>query len=149
SDAVLFYRTCIEAIIDKQVIWRRLVTLGRRKFVSKLSRNEEQCFWAAGLMDSPAPSSVVEWWDGIIERMRCASNLALMQRARKAEMVSLQWETIRLKKLGIDRVPTWMSLEDNTVGYDILSYDIGLTEPVNGLIEVKSTVYSPLRFHVS
>jgi hypothetical protein len=37
-------------------------------------------------------------------------------------------------------------LEDNTAGYDSLSYDPGVPAPINKLIEVKSTIASPLRF---
>jgi hypothetical protein len=35
------------------------------------------------------------------------------------------------------------------VGYDILSYDPGLPNPISRLIEVKSTIYSPLRFFIT
>ncbi|WP_246867553.1 DUF3883 domain-containing protein [Diaphorobacter sp. LR2014-1] len=40
--------------------------------------------------------------------------------------------------LGIERHPKWIAIEDNTAGYDVQSYDTGLTEPVSKLIEVKS-----------
>ena len=39
-----------------------------------------------------------------------------------------------------------MSIEDNTAGYDIQSFDPGTEGPVARLIEVKSTIASPLRF---
>jgi hypothetical protein len=42
-----------------------------------------------------------------------------------------------------------MGLEDNTAGYDILSYDPGSPVPTKRLIEVKSTIASPLRFILS
>jgi hypothetical protein len=42
-----------------------------------------------------------------------------------------------------------MSIDDNTAGYDILSYDLGPVDPINRLIEVKSTIASPLRFIVT
>lgn len=42
--------------------------------------------------------------------------------------------------------PKWIGLDDNTAGYDVLSYEPGERNPVNKLIEVKSTIASPLRF---
>jgi hypothetical protein len=58
-------------------------------------------------------------------------------------------EQAQLGNLGISELPRWVAIEDDTVGYDVLSY-----RPVNGsiqpiLIEVKSTIASPLRFNVS
>lgn len=54
-----------------------------------------------------------------------------------------------MKSLGITEEPVWTAIEDNTAGYDVLSYeknDFGL---INKLIEVKSSMASPLRFFVS
>jgi hypothetical protein len=42
-----------------------------------------------------------------------------------------------------------MAIEDNTVGYDVLSYELSQYGLNNVLIEVKSTVASPLRFIVT
>jgi hypothetical protein len=54
-----------------------------------------------------------------------------------------------LAKLGLPLEPRWMAIEDNTVGYDVLSYNPGKFGPLNKLIEVKSTIASPLRFFLS
>ena len=43
----------------------------------------------------------------------------------------------------------WVGLDDNTAGYDVLSYELGVPENTNLLIEVKSTVASALRFYVT
>jgi hypothetical protein len=72
-----------------------------------------------------------------------------MKRARLAEQLTLSRERELLRKSGIDRPPRWMAIEDNTVGYDVLSYTNGQFGLLNKLIEVKSTIASPLRFHVS
>src|ERR1700741_967906 len=46
----LFYRDCIEgAIRGFHPIWGRIITLGRKKFLQKLERDQAQCFRAAGL----------------------------------------------------------------------------------------------------
>jgi hypothetical protein len=145
----IFYRSCIEVTIPRQVIWRRTVTLGRRKFTQKLSRDEEQCFRAARLLDDPPSSDVVEWWDKLMMTSRSQTENDKMQRARYAERLSLEHEKRRLVNLGINLIPTWVSIDDNTAGYDILSYDAGEYKPINRLIEVKSTIASPLRFFLT
>jgi hypothetical protein len=72
-----------------------------------------------------------------------------LARARQAEELTLMREISRLAALGIQRQPKWIAIEDNTAGYDVLSFDPGEYEPKNRLIEVKSTVASPLRFFLT
>jgi Domain of unknown function (DUF3883) len=145
----LFYRECIGVTVPRQIIWRRTITLGRKKFTQKLSRDEQQCFRAAGLLDEQPTDDVVAWWDHVQAILRLAVDQEKLQRARIAERLSLEHEADRLRKLGITLAPTWMSVDDNTVGYDILSYDVGKYEPINRLVEVKSTIASPLRFFLT
>ena len=54
-----------------------------------------------------------------------------------------------MRSVGVTLEPLWMSIEDNTAGYDIKSYDPGPEGPTARLIEVKSTIMSPLRFQLS
>jgi hypothetical protein len=63
--------------------------------------------------------------------------------------LSFDHEVARLAELGIAKSPRWVAIDDNTAGYDILSYDRGPLEPISRLVEVKSTIQSPLRFFVS
>ena len=69
-----------------------------------------------------------------------------MKQAREAEQLTMEYEIKRLTALGIDIPPIWKGLDDNWAGYDVLSYDPGPFGPVNRMIEVKSTINSPLRF---
>ena len=143
------YRACIEALVSRQAVWIKLIGLGRKKFIQKLERDEERCFEFAGLLTDPPEKPVMEWWDDIAGRLRQIGEREKMRRARAAEQLSLEYEKARLRRLGIDRSPQWIAFDDNTVGYDILSYDRGQFQPVNRLIEVKSTIASPLRFFLS
>jgi hypothetical protein len=72
-----------------------------------------------------------------------------VERARQAEALTLSHEKERLRTLGISEDPKWVGLDDNTAGYDVLSYDKGAVGRINRLIEVKSTVVSPLRFELT
>ena len=130
-------------------VWARIITRGRRTFAQKLARDEVQCFREAGLLVNPPTAEIISWWDNITAAVRLAIDQAKLERARKAEKLTLDHETRRLAQLGINRQPVWMAIEDNTAGYDVLSYDPGVFEPVNRLTEVKSTIASPLRFQLS
>jgi hypothetical protein len=145
-----FYQHCIEAAIPAfRPLWARIITLGRSVFAQKLSRDEVQCFRSAGLLEDPPTGAVISWWDRVAAVARLRVDQEKMVRSRQAEEMSLAHETTRLAQLRIDRSPVWMSIEDNTAGYDIQSFDPGPEEPVARLIEVKSTIASPLRFWLS
>jgi len=145
-----FYQHCIEAAIPAfRPLWGRIITLGRSVFVQKLTRDEVQCFRAAGLLEDPPTRPTISWWDRVAAVARLRSDQEKMERARLAEEMSLDYEARRMRSLGLDQAPVWMSIEDNTAGYDIRSFDAGSEGPVARLIEVKSTIASPLRFFLS
>ena len=119
--------------------WLRLVPYGRERLRGALDDDQTQCFRKAGLFDEMPDADALEWWDRLADLMRGAADAEKMKRARHAERLSLEFEVSRLKCLGISRAPRWVALEDNSLGYDILSYDVdpeGLV--VTRLVEVKS-----------
>jgi hypothetical protein len=149
-----FYRGCISSILIFALPdWAKLITLGRRRFVQKLYgeefRDVKSLFRQAGLLNEPPTDSDIAWWDFVSGRVRLAGDKLKLERAREAEKLSLQLEESRLIKDGVTKKPQWIAIEDNTAGYDVLSYtknDYGL---INKLIEVKSTIASPLRFFIT
>lgn len=128
-----------EYIKATQPWWLRMVPYGREKVRSALERDQVQCLREAGLFDPVPDAETVAWWDEIGALVRGTVDAERMIRAREAERLSLEHERARLKTLGIDKEPKWVSLEDNTLGYDIQSYDVSDGSVVNRLIEVKST----------
>lgn len=150
DDAYVFYRHCIAAVIlTRRSSWARSITLGREKLLRQLERDQHQCFRSAKLLDAPPTDDVVKWWDDLTAQVRQARDAKNLENARIAEKQTLDYERARLIRLGIKLEPKWIAIEDNTAGYDVLSYDPGEFGPTNRLIEVKSTVTSPLRFFVS
>lgn len=146
-DGPAFYQVCIRAVIFKlKPIWSKAMRSGRRRFIKTLADNDQDVFAAAGLMHEPPPRHVVTWWDDVSGFARLISDQQKMDQGREAEMLTIEYERNRLKSLGIDKDPMWPGLDDNFAGYDVLSYDGGVEGLVNLLIEVKSTVASPLRF---
>jgi hypothetical protein len=95
--------------------------------------------------DEPPSAEVVLWWDQRAQTARAEINERLLLQGREAERLSFAYERDRLKALGVAREPRWIAIEDNTAGFDILSYDQGPVEPVSRLIEVKSSTQNPPR----
>ena len=119
--------------------WLRLVPFGRQRVIRALDIDHAQCFRAAGLFDEAPDDETVQWWDRVAALMRGVSDAEKMKRARLAERLSLEHEQRRVKGLGIRDEPKWVSLEDNSLGYDILSYDRDSERrTVTRLVEVKS-----------
>jgi len=144
-----FYRVCIEQLLVRNPTWARLAGLGRKKFVFKLEVDQRKCFEFAGALRDPPDEVIINWWDDLVGGLRQAVDREKVRRARVAERLSFDHEVRRLHRLNLQRSPEWVAFEDNTVGYDIRSYDPGEIEPIARLIEVKSTIASPLRFFLS
>lgn len=147
---ITFYQSCIEALIlSQRPVWAKIMTRGRQVFAQKLSRDERQCFESAGLLVVPPTPDVIAWWDRVVGKVRQTLNAENLERARKAEALTVHHEVNRLRGIGINLKPVWTAIEDNTAGYDVLSFDPGPVDPTNRLIEVKCTIQSPLRFNLS
>lgn len=139
GNATLFFRACLEGVIAQNEVWIRTASLGRQKFVQKLDRDQSSCFRCAGLLDEPPSTETVRWWDALQSHGRQLTDEQRLLQGREAEQRSLKYEQSRLGEMGISLRPVWMAIEDNTAGYDILSYDHGTSAPVARLIEVKSS----------
>lgn len=151
---VAFYRVCLAAVLLIELpAWAKLATLGRGRFIKRLKavefRDVRSLFRQAHLLDEPPEDDDIAWWDELQSHVRSQQSVETMKRARIAEKLTLDREQELLRKTGIDKPPRWMAIEDNTVGYDVLSYKKGEFGLLNKLIEVKSTIASPLRFFVS
>lgn len=149
-----FYRHCISTVILLDVPdWAKLVTLGRGKFIRDLKAEEfrdiRSLFAAAELMNEPPTLDDVSWWDELQTHVRLQRDLEFNHRSREAELLSIQYERDEMAKCGLELEPVWMAINDNTAGYDILSFRPGEFGPINRLIEVKSTIANPPSFTLS
>jgi hypothetical protein len=149
-DGDSFYQACVTAVVTKhQPNWCKAMRQGRMRFFDSLEQNDRDVFAAAGLIKEPPPFAVVLWWDSVAGVARLLADLEKMEQAREAEALTMAYERQRLSNLRIDKEPEWKGLDDNFAGYDVLSYDPGKFAPTNRMIEVKSTVASPLRFIIT
>jgi hypothetical protein len=153
-ETVMFYRECIlAALLLKMPAFAKLITLGRGRFIKRIKgddyRDIRSVFREAKLLEDPPTGGDISWWDAVQGRVRLNFDQERLIRARYAESLSLKAEEAELAKLKIAKSPVWMAIEDNTAGYDVLSYRPTPTGESNLLIEVKSTIASPLRFIVT
>ncbi|MCA8021972.1 DUF3883 domain-containing protein [Burkholderia metallica] len=153
-NGVMFYRACIGSLLSTTLPeWAKLITLGRGRFIKRLDSEEyrdiRSLFRQAKLLEDPPSLDDIGWWDSIQACVRTQNDAEKLRRARQAEQLSIEYERNRIADLSIFLEPRWMAIEDNTVGYDVLSYNPGEFGPLNKLIEVKSTIASPLRFFLT
>ncbi|WP_354674862.1 DUF3883 domain-containing protein [Cupriavidus alkaliphilus] len=141
-----FFRTCLDTIVAMHPpLWVRLAPGGREQVIRAVEANGLQCFRAAGLLEAPPSEFTRNWWDSLAAGVRADRDAALLAQGREAELWSFERELTLLEDEGISRKPVWAAIEDNSLGYDILSYrKIGVAE-VSKLIEVKSSALSPPR----
>ena len=134
-----FFRETLAGVIERtKPWWLRLAPTGRERVRSALSANEAQCLEAAGLFSEMPTPEIRQWWDRLSQSIRALDDSKRLEQGRIAEQLTIDHETHRLAALGISHRPRWVSLDDNTAGYDVQSYDEGSIEPIVKLIEVKS-----------
>lgn len=134
----IFFTAAIEAIIaDRSPVWARFAPAGRNHVLQAIGVNGVQCLRSAGLLGADVRAT--DWWDALASANRGERDARLLAQGREGERLSLAYENARLQRDGISRAPVWVAIDDNTVGYDILSYAWHDGGEVNRLIEVKTT----------
>jgi len=71
-----------------------------------------------------------------------------MKLGRAGERLVLKYERDKLSRLGINKVVQWVSEKDDTLGYDILSYDSAGME-IHIEVKTSSTNDTEMRFYLS
>ena len=103
------------------------VTSGRERFLDYIDENFEQLLNEAGLYDNidltKEGREIGVWWDSLSEFVRDLEKDRLLDLGRDGEEKTIQYEIEKLKKLNIQKTPKWISYEDNSAGYDVLSWD--------------------------
>lgn len=140
----LFFTAAIDAIIEAHhPFWVRLAPSGRNSVCAALDENGRQCFRNAGLLGTSERAIV--WWDKMATAVRMAQDAGRLAQGRRGERLSFEREKTFLKAQGIGKEPLWVALDDNSLGYDILSYRWHGNHVVNRLVEVKTTYSKPPR----
>ncbi len=112
--------------------WASLIPKGRAETVDYLSKDVEQCFREAALLDGTS-DEVVRWWDSLAKAARGRKEDVNLDTGREGERRSIDYERQRTGS-----TPFWQSIESNLAGYDLLS-KIDQNDSAKLLIEVKAS----------
>lgn len=121
-------------------VWRTLAIKGRDAVKEGIEIDEWLCLEIAGLSEAIS-QDVISWWDMHAQLARHEIDEKKLRTGREGELRSFEFESIKLQPHNL--TPIWASLQDNSLGYDILSFNIesGMSDCY---IEVKSS-QSPYR----
>lgn len=129
----LCLRRQLKDIIEvDQPSWIHKMRSGRSELREFLPDGIRQVFHEAGLFN-PWNDDLISWWDDLSMTAFSAKSIENLKVGREAEGRTIWYERNRTKA-----DPTWLSLESNHVGYDVLSR-ISDTDSGKLLIEVKGT----------
>jgi hypothetical protein len=136
------FRNAISAwIAVYRPLWMSAFPSGRQKVRSLLSENELQCFELGELFSDTPSKEVVGWWDLHASMARNDADKKRLEQGRYAESLSMRYEKARIGNRVTTLPIKWMALEDNSAGFDILSFAeaAGKGDFERKFIEVKST----------
>ena len=139
------YRRLIEMEVATMPAWLAVVPRGRHALWDALTADALECFRRAGVFDDNPSPETVALLDRLANSSRALANLPLVDSGRRAERWSFELEVSRCATWPDAPAVEWMALDDNSAGYDILSWDWSDGRWARKLIEVKSCRGRPLR----
>lgn len=100
--------------------------------------DHRQALDSVGLL-SEAPW-VAAFWDRVASEERRSLDEALLRLGREGEKLTIEHELARLSEAGrSDLKPEWVSINDNTAGYDVKSWHLQTDRVTPIIIEVKAS----------
>lgn len=137
-------------LVHDRPLWLLACLRGRAVARSSMPPGVRQCLTFAQVLGDLPDDDAVRWWDALVGAQRESKDLVLKERGREGERLTLYFETERLHSLGIAHKPRWMALDDECLGYDVLSYDRNEEgNLVNRMIEVKACSGSGLEVYLT
>ena len=119
------------------------ITGGRLYFLEFVNENFEQLLREAGLLDeinlTNEGNNIRTWWDDISEFVRKLDKSSKLDLGRTGEEKTIRFAEKKLKKLKINKKPSWDGFENNLLGYDVQSWK---TNYKKIYIEVKASSYA-------
>jgi hypothetical protein len=149
-NAVSMRRFLRTLLVSDQPSWIIAALRGRHALQAVMPQSTAQCFAFARLFDPTPDQETVVWWDELVESQRASDGQILKDRGRDGERLTVRYEIERLSRIGIADEPKWVALDDEWLGYDVLSFDYNSTGQIfNRLIEVKACSAWPLRIYLT
>jgi hypothetical protein len=131
-------------------LWMQASQWGRERAAAVASDDQRQLLAATGVLAADLSAQAIGFWDALAVASRQEENARNVEIGRKGEKLTLEYEHAILSRYGIPKSPKWVALEDNTAGYDILSYRMDPKGAIQRrLIEVKACSFGPMQFFLS
>jgi hypothetical protein len=150
DDAPKVYRALIGTIVERlDPPWLQLFCRGREAVVAALNADVKACFERSGALSQTPDEEVMKWLDELVSMAYARQDAGRLLLGRQAERLSFEYEQ-ELLHSETDAPPIrWISLDDNTAGYDILSYVRTGPAFLPKRIEVKASSKVPPTIHVT
>lgn len=123
-------------VMNVNPAWAKRIPYGRKESFIFMSKDEQACFYEAGLMNDEPDNRDIKWWDQIANYIRSQDDLFRNETARKGELYTVLYESNRTVKK-----PQWISIDSNLTGYDVISC-VSKDNKARLLIEVKCSELS-------
>lgn len=123
-------------VMNVNPAWAKRIPYGRKESFIFMSKDEQACFYEAGLMNDEPDNRDIKWWDQIANYIRSQDDLFRNETARKGELYTVLYESNRTGKK-----PQWISIDSNLTGYDVISC-VSKDNKARLLIEVKCSELS-------
>lgn len=146
DDPAVLRRSLDLIILEMNYDWAYLFPSGREAVRNALTRDEYQVFRNAELFLDIPSIEVISWWDKIANGYRLST---IDNSYREAELKTFELERSFLREAKCPHEPSWVALNDNSLGFDIRSYRYHENEWVPFPIEVKSTTGNKIRFYLT
>lgn len=128
--------------------WRLAAAKGKKWCRNAMDENSAQTIGWANLWDMD--DEALDWWFQLATAARGQAEAARAAVGRIGERLTFEHECGRLQALGAPCVPVWRSTEDDTLGYDIESWEYSPgSEPLPLRIEVKAYAGADRRFFLT
>lgn len=128
------FRSILKVYVEEmRPAWAFKIPAGREEAFAAMSADEIKCFEEAGLGRGSLGEDVIRWWDQIAALFRNPRENEMLEIGREGERLTIKYE---INRIGFN--PTWVSIESNYAGYDILSRESEGSSS-RRLIEVKAT----------
>ena len=126
-----------------------LAPRGRAAFVAALPPDAAECLRRCEVLDAQPNNEALRWFDRLASLARGDVDQRRMDAAREAERRSFELESVRLNSDPLAPLVEWVALDDNSLGYDIRSFQRLGTDIVPKLVEVKACATNSLEFYLT
>ena len=136
----LFFRFLLKQMYQESHPYIIFLKGGFDKFIIRIDSDEKQLLSESGLLNIEN-DDVLNWWSDLKKIIRSKELDNKIESGEFGEIASKKFEEKRIKNLGINNLVKRSSFYDESLGYDIESWNIKNNKIFNIYIEVKNNSF--------